>query len=86
MSKAPKWFSESQRKSYDEGFAYGLAKARVEAMAESMADALVKILAGRGLRATDDQERRIRAYTELATLGRWLDRSISVASVDELLE
>jgi hypothetical protein len=39
-----------------------------------------------GLRANDDQERRIRECTDLATLGRWMDRSISVASVDELLE
>jgi hypothetical protein len=48
MSKAPKWFSESQRKSFDEGFAHGLAEARVEAMVERMTAALVTILAGRG--------------------------------------
>jgi hypothetical protein len=73
MSGAPKWFSESQRRSYDKG------------AAEAAARAVLRVLARRGLRVSDQQERRIRACTGLETLDRWLDGALSVASVDELL-
>jgi len=43
------------------------------------------ILARRGFELTPEQRRRITECTELAVLERWLDRSLSAASVDELL-
>jgi hypothetical protein len=72
-----KFFSEAHRRSYDRGKAEGEAK--------GAAKALLLVLQGRGIAITDDQQRHIFACTDLATLDRWLERSGSVASVDELL-
>jgi hypothetical protein len=84
-----KYFSEKQRRNYErgraEGKAEGEAKGKAEGEAKGKADAVVKILMRRGLTLSADQQRRIVACTDLATLDRWLDRSLSASSVDELL-
>jgi hypothetical protein len=72
-----KFFTEAHRRSYDQG------KAKGEASAE--AKALVMILKRRGLAITDEQQQQIGTCTDLATLDRWLDRALSVTSVDDLL-
>ena len=77
-----KFFSETQRRNYEQGRAEGKAEGRLEG--EAMA--LLKILARRGLTLTADQRRDIIACTDLALLGRWLDRSLSVGSAEELFE
>jgi hypothetical protein len=76
-----KFFSEAHRRSYDRGKAEGEAKGK----AEGEGKALMMILKRRGMAITDEQERQISACTDLATLERWLDRALSVASVEELL-
>jgi hypothetical protein len=43
------------------------------------------ILKRRGLAMTDEQQRQIVSCADLATLDRWLDRALSVTSVEELL-
>jgi hypothetical protein len=68
-----KFFTEAHRRSYDQGEAKGEAKA------------LLTILKRRGLAITDDQQHQIGTCTDLATLDRWLDRALSVTSVDDLL-
>jgi hypothetical protein len=88
-----KYFSETQRRNYErgraegeaKGKAEGEAKAKAEGEAKGKADAVLKILMRRGLTLSADQRRRIVACTDLATLERWLDRSLSASSVDELL-
>ncbi|HEX7841547.1 MAG TPA: hypothetical protein VF469_28945 [Kofleriaceae bacterium] len=72
-----KYMSASQQRSYD--------KARTEGKAEGKAEAVLTILAQRGLPMTVRQRHKIRQCTDLATLDRWLDRALSVTSVDELL-
>jgi hypothetical protein len=67
------YFSEAQRRNYERGRAKGKA------------DAVLKILTRRGLTPSADQRRRIVACTDPATLDRWLDRSLSASSVDDLL-
>ena len=67
------FFSEAQRRNFERG------------RAEGEATALLKILMRRGLALTAAQRRRIGACTDLATLERWLDRSLSASSVEELL-
>ena len=79
--EAPKYFSESQRRSFDRGAAHGKA----EGKAEGKADTLLTILVKRGLAVNAEQEQQIRSCTDLATLDRWVDRVLSAASVDELL-
>jgi hypothetical protein len=82
------YFNEAQRKNYERGVAKGKAEGRAQGKAEGKAAgeaaALLKILMQRRLRPTAEQRRRIIECTELAMLERWLDRSLSVASVDEL--
>ena len=77
MPEPPKYFSETFRRSWEQGAAEGEAKGKAEA--------LLRILAQRGLPWSEDQRRRILACTDLATLDGWLDRALLVASVDELL-
>lgn len=38
----------------------------------------------RKLAISDEQRRRIEAYTDVATLHRWMDLAFSVTTVDEL--
>jgi hypothetical protein len=68
-----KFFSEAQRRSYDQG------------KAEGKADAVLMVLRRRGLTVTDEQQHQIVTCVDLATLDRWLDRAFSVTSVGELL-
>jgi hypothetical protein len=72
-----KFFTEAHRRSYDRGKAEGEAKGE--------AKALLMILRRRGLAITDEQQRQLSSCTDLATVERWLDRALAVASVDELL-
>ena len=44
------------------------------------------VLEQRGLSVTDDQRRRIIECTDVATLDRWLNRTLSVTSVHELFD
>jgi hypothetical protein len=74
------FFTETQRSTYERGRAEG----KSEGKAEGKAEALLKILMRRGLALTVEQRARIAACTELAMLERWLDRSLTVSSVEEL--
>jgi flagellar biosynthesis/type III secretory pathway protein FliH len=76
-----KFFSEAHRRSYDRGKAEGEA----EGEAKGKAEALLMFLRRRGLAMTSDHQHRILTCTDLAALDLWLDRALSVASVDELL-
>jgi hypothetical protein len=89
MPEAPKYFSETLRRSWEHdvaaGKAEGEAQGEAKGKAEGEARALLRILAQRGLPMSDDQRRRIQECTDIATLDGWLDRALLVASVDELL-
>ncbi len=67
-----KFFTEAHRQSYAQGEAKGKA------------ESVIRILQRRGLAMTDEQQRRVASCTDLAALDQWLDRVLSVASVDEL--
>jgi hypothetical protein len=71
------FFSQAQRRNFERGQAKGKV--------EGAAAALLKILLRRGLAPTAEQRRRIIECVDLAMLERWLDRSLSVSSVAELL-
>lgn len=47
---------------------------------------LSRILGQRGPPMSDEQRRQIHECTDVATQDGWLDRALSVASVDEFLE
>ena len=93
-----KFMTASQRRSYDKaeakgladgrakGLADGLAKGLAKGKAEAKAEDVLKVLTLRGLRITARHRRQIRECTDLATLDRWLERALSIASVDDLLQ
>jgi len=68
-----KFFTDTQRRTYERG------------KAEGASAALLKIVTRRGLTATAEQRRRLLECTDLVQLERWLDRSLVVSSMDELL-
>jgi hypothetical protein len=76
-----KFFTEAHRRSYDQGE----AKGKTEGKAEGKAEALVMILKQRGLAMSEEQQHQLVTCTDLPTLDRWLDRALSVTSLDELL-
>jgi hypothetical protein len=89
MPEAPKYLSESLRRTWDravsEGKLEGKIEGKIEGQAEGIARSLLAILAQRGFALSDDQRRHIADCTDLAVLDQWLGRVLSVTSVDELL-
>lgn len=72
--------AEGEAKGKAEGEAKGEAKGKAEGLAKS----ILKILANRGLTATDEQQSRIVDCRDLGQFDTWLDRAFTVATVDEL--
>jgi hypothetical protein len=77
--------SDSQRRWYEEGIAQGRIEAETRGVAKGMAKVVTKVLAHRALVVTEAQQRQIVECLDIAVLDRWLDRVLTVASVDELL-
>jgi hypothetical protein len=62
-----------------------LSEGRLEGRLTEARAALRRVLAGRQLTPSKDDDARIDACTDLATLERWLDRAITAASVSDVL-
>lgn len=73
--------AEGLEKGLEQGLEKGLAAGRIAATAE----AVLKVLAARGLPVSDAARQAILSATDLDTLERWHDRSFAVGSVEELL-
>ncbi len=63
-----------------------IAQGRQEGRQEGEVTALLKVLEARGLQVDEQARQRIAACTDLAQLERWLRKSVSVQSVQELFE
>jgi len=72
--------NKEMRKYFERGLAEGGAKGRVEGQAE----ALLRVLAARGLEVTESQRDQIQRCTDPATLDRWLDHAVTVCGTEEL--
>lgn len=68
-----------------EGRAEGVAQGKVEGTAHGKADAVLLVLAARGLAVSDEQHGVIAAERDLVRLDRWLAAVATCASVAELL-
>ncbi len=66
--------------------AEGEAEGKIEGKIEGKAEAILTVLKGRGLDASDAVRRRILGATDLATLERWLLKAGTVASSEEVVE
>jgi predicted transposase/invertase (TIGR01784 family) len=71
-----------------EGHKSGLAEGHKSGLAEGLAtgkrDALLRLLARRGLTPTEEERGRISACTEVATLDRWFDDALVAETLAEL--
>jgi predicted transposase YdaD len=70
----------------DEGLAEGRVEGRVEGRAEGEADALLRVLAARGVEVPEDVHARIRACMDMGQLNTWLDRAAAATSITDLFE
>jgi hypothetical protein len=62
-----------------------LGASQREAFAKGEAEALLEVLAARGLSVTPVQRERIHACSDGAVLKRWIRGAVTAGSVDELL-
>jgi hypothetical protein len=69
-----------------EGRAEGRAEGRVEGRAEGEVDALLRVLAARGVEVPEDVHARIRACTDMGQLNTWIDRAVAATSIADLFE
>ncbi len=75
-----KWKDDFVEGFVNEGLAKGLAKG----LAQAKVTDLMKVLAVRDLHPTKKQLARVAECTDLATLDRWFDRSLTAASAAEV--
>lgn len=75
------YLSDFARKYYDDGEAKGEARGEVR----GKRDALLTILAARGLTVSSDARARIETCAETATLDRWIAKAVRAATLDEAL-
>jgi hypothetical protein len=73
-----KYFSDFAQKYYGEGEAKGVVKAT--------RDAVLTVLAERGLAISEDDRARVAACSDSATLGRWLTRAVRATATTEVFE
>ncbi|MBI4704650.1 MAG: hypothetical protein HY744_26400 [Deltaproteobacteria bacterium] len=89
MSQSYEYQSELFRRLVAEGRAEGETRGRAEGetrgKAEGKAEAILSVLAARGLAVPEPLAARLRACRDLAELDRWLHRAVLVASSEELL-
>lgn len=64
----------------------GKAEGKAEGQAEGKADAIFLVLQARGLPVPDDVRRRVLSCSDLDTLSGWLERAVTVASIDAVFE
>jgi predicted transposase YdaD len=80
------FFEEYFEKGRQKGLDEGLAKGRVEGLAQGRADAVLQLLAFRGVSVSPEARERILSCTDLATLGRWFERAAKATHISEVLE
>jgi hypothetical protein len=68
-----------------EGRAAGFAKGETAGVVKGKVEALLAVLAARGISVGHEARARIEACKDAATLDRWIVRAITVASVEQML-
>jgi hypothetical protein len=63
----------------------GKVEGKAEGEAKGKAEALLHILATRGLAVSDSDRDRILSCTDLATLDRWIDRAIRASTMSDVM-
>jgi len=78
----------TRRQALEEGLRKGKAEGKAEGMQEGMqkgkAEAIVQILHARSIPVDEEALRRIQHCRDLSVLQQWLERAMTVSSVDEM--
>ena len=69
---------------FRDGEAKGLHDGEIKGEVKNLRDVLLRGVMRRGLVLTDEQEARIRACNDRATLDRWFDNVFDAKTADEL--
>lgn len=69
----------------DEGEKIGIEKGEKIGAAKAATDALLRVLAARGLAVTDPQRARVLACSDVATLEGWITRAVTLPTTEEVL-
>lgn len=77
-------YSPFAREHYGHGKDDGLAEGRVEGRVEGEAEAVLRVLAVRGVEVPEDARARIRSCADQGQLGIWLDRAVGAKTVGDL--
>jgi hypothetical protein len=67
-----------------QGKAEGLAEAKARGLTRVKSEAVLTVVAARGIELTAQQERRIRRSTSQANLDKWLRQAATAHSADEV--
>lgn len=81
-----KGLAEGREKGLAEGREKGLAEGEREGRIAATAEAVVKVLAKRGISLSEAERATIQGTRDLPTLEEWLDRALVVTSAAELLQ
>jgi hypothetical protein len=85
MTTAPYRFqSDFARRYFSRGKAEGVAEGKAEGRAEGEADAVLTVLAARGIQVSDEIREHITSCTDLEQLSAWLRRAITVTTAGDL--
>ena len=63
-----------------------VAQGRAEGKAEGKAESVLRVLAARKVSVSAEQRNRIAACLDVAQLDTWLERAVTAASADAVLE
>ena len=77
---------ETQQQLIDQGRSEGRQEGQLEGRLAEARAALRRVLVHRQLAPSQDEEARIEACTDLATLERWNDRAFTAVSVSDALQ
>ena len=76
--------AEGHRSGRAEGHKSGLAEGHKSGLAEGKRDALLRLLARRGLALTEDDRARVAACSDVATLDQWFDNALVARTATEV--
>jgi predicted transposase YdaD len=75
-----------KERGHRQGWIEGEARGEAKGEAKGLAKAVLRLLAARGLHVDDASRERIQGCMDVATLERWLDRSLSATQLSEVLD
>jgi hypothetical protein len=80
------WVEDQRRQGMLEGVAKGEATGMAKGRAEGLRDAILAVLAARGLAVSEADRARVEECSDIATLSRWHTRAVSAATTHEIFE